>query len=291
MRRTAKYTIYNPESHMTLPVIFFIHGTPGSSSHADIYCSDFIEKGHTIVAWGRPGYGTTVDSRDMTFAEQAAEAIRLLDDLGAMHDIILYGVGSGAGIALEVCCAALDRFSGVILESPIFSTYRHTELNSYQRFLDYVIFSKVGHVVFEGICKISPLTASILLLYRYSTLNRRQILAEARAACSHGLTIRRLKMLLASTREVIGGSKGYSNDLVELTIDRSDLISYLPDRVLVLHGDSDIESSLMESDKIMATKTSATRVVISGGSHMLPISSRLVYVGFKKTEFVGNGMT
>lgn len=278
--------LYNSSAINTIPTVLFFHGTPGTCTHGEVYCCELIEAGIPVISWSRPGYGNTKLTDDIaSYHNQAILAIDILKKF-SITKAILYATSGGTPIAVEVCRLSPERVLAAIIESSVISRYDLGNRSTYQKLSDQLIFSGVGQYAYDRLHRLTPYLFNLLTLYRYSDLSTRQIMYEA-GLMNHDPVIRnRLRLMMDSISNYKNIRVGYYNDINELRITRLKSIGYVPDRMLVIHGSSDSETALKESDYVKAANQNCQYEEIINGSHILPLCSRHRYVSALKLKFI-----
>lgn len=281
-----EYGMHNLDSILSKPCIVFFHGTPGTLHQASVYAEDLIEEGYPVLTWSRPGYGNS-DIPDMgcPYVTQAGILNRLLAELGLVY-VIGYGVSGGVPVMMEYLARYADTMPAVILESSVITKYDCGDRTWYQKMSDGFLYTKMGHYFFSRMIDSYPKLFNLLTLYRYSSLGFREALREARYMTEDKCIVNRLRRFMEDISDRGRNINGYLNDFKYLKYNRLDLLKYLPESVLTLHGSSDVETPIHEADRVRDTVRGSWYVQVINGSHVLPLSSRHRYISRKKLEFV-----
>jgi pimeloyl-ACP methyl ester carboxylesterase len=124
--RTLRYVASGND---TLPVLLFLHGSPGSISYYGRRYSDSALHGRfRMYAVDRPGYGYSGLGDPEPSIQKQAEMIRpLLDSLNkARHPIIIVGSSYGASIACRLAMDFPELVDGLVLTGPAIAPGRET---------------------------------------------------------------------------------------------------------------------------------------------------------------------
>ena len=95
------------------PLVFH-HGTPGAGLPFDQHVRAMADRGLRYVGWSRPGYGSSTRRRGRTVADDAGDAVEVLDQLGIDRAWVV-GWSGGAPHALGFAAQAPERVRGVAL--------------------------------------------------------------------------------------------------------------------------------------------------------------------------------
>lgn len=103
------------------PIIFFIHGSPGSAQNfSKFYQDDELKQAALLVAIDRPGYGTSSPTKkSLNVEEQAKLFIRYLEEIYPGREIILVGHSYGAVVAAKMASLDSNKFKSAILLSVV----------------------------------------------------------------------------------------------------------------------------------------------------------------------------
>lgn len=113
----------------TLPVLLFLHGSPGSISYYGRRYADSALNGRfRMYAVDRPGYGYSGLGDPEPSIEKQAQMIRpLLDSLHkAVHPVIIVGSSYGASIACRLAMDYPSLVDGLVLTGPAIGPGRET---------------------------------------------------------------------------------------------------------------------------------------------------------------------
>ncbi len=95
------------------PLVFH-HGTPGAGAPFQLQVEAMAERGLRYVGWTRPGYGSSTRRRGRNVADDADDAVAVLDHLGIDHAWVV-GWSGGGPHALGFAAQAPDRVRGVAI--------------------------------------------------------------------------------------------------------------------------------------------------------------------------------
>jgi len=95
------------------PLVFH-HGTPGAGSPFQPHVEAMAERGLRYIGWTRPGYGSSSRRRGRNVADDAGDAVAVLDHLGIDRAWVV-GWSGGGPHALGFAAQAPDRVRGVAL--------------------------------------------------------------------------------------------------------------------------------------------------------------------------------
>jgi pimeloyl-ACP methyl ester carboxylesterase len=101
------------------PIVLMTHGWGSSRQGALKRIPGLIDHASRIIAWDLPGHGEAAGIARLGTNEYNA-GLAILESLDALeHGIVLMGWSMGAGISLDLCVHAQDRFpiTGVICEA------------------------------------------------------------------------------------------------------------------------------------------------------------------------------
>src|SRR4029079_6298036 len=93
------------------PLVFH-HGTPGAGLPFDHHVREMASRGLRYVGWTRPGYGSSARRRGRTVADDADDAVAVLDHLGIDRAWVV-GWSGGGPHALGFAAQAPDRVRAV----------------------------------------------------------------------------------------------------------------------------------------------------------------------------------
>lgn len=116
--RTMRYVSVGNDS---LPVLLFLHGSPGSMSFYSWRFKDsIIQKNFRIYAVDRPGYGYSGFGNPEPSIQKQAEMIRpILDSLNQIkHPVIVIGGSYGSSIACRLAMDYPELVDGLVLTGP-----------------------------------------------------------------------------------------------------------------------------------------------------------------------------
>ena len=95
------------------PVLLFHHGTPGASAQFRGMADEVHARGHRLVTWSRAGYGASSRRRGRSVADEVADALAVLDHVGADEGFVA-GWSGGGPHALACGALAPERVRGVL---------------------------------------------------------------------------------------------------------------------------------------------------------------------------------
>ncbi len=95
------------------PVVLFHHGTPGGSAQFGGMAREVHARGHRLVTWSRAGYGASTRRAGRDVAAEVADALAVLDHLGA-GTCLVAGWSGGGPHALACGALAPARVRGVL---------------------------------------------------------------------------------------------------------------------------------------------------------------------------------
>ncbi len=240
------------------PVMLFSHGWPLSSDAWDGQMMFFAQQGFRCVAFDRRGHGRSSQpftGNDMdTFADDIATLIATLD----LHDVTIVGHSMGGGdVSRYVGRHGVDRLKHIAIISGVPPTMLKTDANP----------GGLPMSVFDGI-------RAALLAGRSQFWQ--DLTAPFFGANRPGNTVTKGMRDDFWRQGMMGGLAGeyacvkafsetvFTEDLKKMTVP-----------TLILHGDDDqivpIANSAALSAKLVPN---GTLVVIQGGSHALPITSK-----------------
>jgi pimeloyl-ACP methyl ester carboxylesterase len=113
----------------TLPILLFLHGSPGSISYySRRYADSSLDGRFRMYAIDRPGYGYSGLGDPEPSIEKQAQMIRpLLDSLNkAVHPVIIVGSSYGASIACRLAMDYPGLVDGLVLTGPAIGPGRET---------------------------------------------------------------------------------------------------------------------------------------------------------------------
>ncbi len=113
----------------SLPVLLFLHGSPGSMSYYGRRYSDSSLQGKfRMLAVDRPGYGNSGLGEPEPSIQKQAQMIRpLLDSLNHIkHPVIVVGSSYGASIACRLAMDYPELVDGLVLTGPAIGPGRET---------------------------------------------------------------------------------------------------------------------------------------------------------------------
>jgi pimeloyl-ACP methyl ester carboxylesterase len=95
------------------PVLLFHHGTPGGSVQFGGMADEVHARGHRLVTWSRAGYGASARRPGRSVADEVADAMAVLDHVGA-DSCVVAGWSGGGPHALACGALAPERVRGVL---------------------------------------------------------------------------------------------------------------------------------------------------------------------------------
>ncbi len=103
------------------PILFFIHGSPGSAeSFSDYFQDEELKKNAQLVAIDRPGFGeTTKKLSKLSVSEQAQLFTKYIAEKYPGREVILVGHSYGAPVAAQMAALPEAKYKSIILMSPI----------------------------------------------------------------------------------------------------------------------------------------------------------------------------
>jgi pimeloyl-ACP methyl ester carboxylesterase len=100
---SREFSVYD-EGDPGGPAILVHHGTPGAGPPYSGWVEDAKRRGARLIAYDRPGYGTSTASRGRSIGDAALDVASIMDELG-VKQFATWGVSGGGPHALA--CAAL----------------------------------------------------------------------------------------------------------------------------------------------------------------------------------------
>lgn len=109
------------EGNANGPLLFFVHGSPGSAeSFSDYFSDEELKKKAQLVAIDRPGYGELSKKLSkLSVDEQAKLFNQYIKTNYPNREVILVGHSYGAPVAAQMASAPEARYKSVVLMSPI----------------------------------------------------------------------------------------------------------------------------------------------------------------------------
>lgn len=264
--------------------IFFIHGTPGNYSQAQIYLKELIDDGYDVISISRPGYGYT-ESRffSKTFIRQARIIEAVMDRL-RIDKVYIYAVSGGAAIAYKFLNLFSHRCKGVILESPVLGVWAQNKKN-YKDYLLNMMYvsryiSKAGRLLFRYF----PVISITMLLQYFGHFSYPQALAMAKEI-NRNTHLKDKLYLLFKTAYPEDHREGFVNDLEELSADTL----YSPNNTiptLLIHGDMDREIAIQPIRNYFEGLKNVTIFEVKDGHHLLMIDKSRRKVVDQVEEFI-----
>jgi len=95
------------------PVLLYHHGTPGGSAQFSGTAEEVHARGHRLVTWSRAGYGASARRPGRSVADEVADAMAVLDHVGA-ESCVVAGWSGGGPHALACGALASERVRGVL---------------------------------------------------------------------------------------------------------------------------------------------------------------------------------
>ncbi len=96
------------------PVVLAHHGTPSTATFWSDWSDAFGAAGMRLLAYSRPGYGSSTRVEQRTVADAAADSVALLDALG-IGTVVSLGYSGGGPHALAVGALTPQRCRGVVV--------------------------------------------------------------------------------------------------------------------------------------------------------------------------------
>ena len=111
----------------SLPVLFFIHGSPKSwTFFQDYLCDDILLENYCIVSVDRPGFGHSDFRKAERIPEQARILCSLLDQISPDRPVYLVGHSLGAPVAVTMAAKRPSMIKGLVLAAGALDTGAET---------------------------------------------------------------------------------------------------------------------------------------------------------------------
>jgi pimeloyl-ACP methyl ester carboxylesterase len=98
--------------------VLVLHGTPGGYDQGLLFGEALFDEGFEVIAPSRPGYLRTPLDDTLTFEDQAALLVALLDELDVQEAMVV-GLSGGGPHALQLAAEYPERVSSLLLGSAI----------------------------------------------------------------------------------------------------------------------------------------------------------------------------
>lgn len=134
--RTIHYTEVSEND--TLPVIIFVHGSPGSSSAFIDYLTDKrLSKVAQLISVDRPGFGYSDFGKAERSLEEQAAVLKPILEKHLPNKIILVGHSLGGPLVARMAMDYPDLISGIVMIAPSISPDLEPNDNWYRKPMDW----------------------------------------------------------------------------------------------------------------------------------------------------------
>jgi pimeloyl-ACP methyl ester carboxylesterase len=234
--------------------VVLLHGQPGSRADWRRVVP-LLEQDHTVVVPDRPGYGATGGAA-VGFADNAAAAVRLLDDLG-VQSAVFVGYSWSGGVALSAALHHRARVDALVL---VASVRPGEEVGWADRIMAAPLAGEIAGALTLGT------TSRVLRMKRVQDLVDRRLPRSARdavralAGASNALTGARVWRSFAAEQRFL------LNDLPGLAAG----IPTIEAPTIVLNGGSDHVVPAAVGARLAAAIPGAEFRVVPRAHHLLP---------------------
>lgn len=246
------------------PAVVVLHGSPGGIDQAELMGDFLLERGFTVVALSRPGYGGTPMLTGLEAPAAQADLIAaLLDALGIGRAGVFAWSGGGPA-AIELAARHPERVRSLVLLAPVTRSV-HWRLSA----VDHLLFGTwAGRCFLRWSVRLVPGWVVDSALDSAGTLTS----AERRQRAAEVLADPARRALVLALADRAGAEVDRRRGLVadqEACEDLDDLpLEAVDAPTLIVQGDADREVPVADAEHAAALIPGARLLLMPGGTHL-----------------------